>query len=319
MDLAERILAGDVRAAARLMRMLDDGDARAAAVMSALHPRTGRARIVGVTGSPGAGKSTLIDALIAAFRSAGRRVGVVAVDPTSPFTGGAILGDRVRMQRHATDPGVFIRSLATRGRLGGLSASTGEVVSVLDAMGYERVVVETVGVGQDEVEVVGQADVVVVVVSPGQGDEVQAHKAGVLEIADVLVVNKADVAGADRTARDLHLAVDLAAARARHPKVLRTVASTGDGVPDLVAEVERLLAEMDREGRAAEVARARAEAVVADMAAAAFAARIREVMASDPAVRDAIDRVHRREAAPRDAADLLAGRVVAAVTNGGGP
>jgi GTPase len=207
--LAERVLSGDVRAAARLMRDLDDRLPEAEATLRALFPRTGRAYVVGLTGAPGAGKSTLTDRLIASYRAAGKTVGVVAIDPTSPFSGGAILGDRIRMQDHALDPGVFIRSLATRGHLGGLSRSTSDVVQVLDAMGKDVVIVETVGVGQDEIEVATFAHTVVVVAVPGLGDDVQAIKAGVLEIADVFAVNKADREGADRTVRDLQMMLEL--------------------------------------------------------------------------------------------------------------
>ncbi len=203
MTLVERVLAGDVRTAARLMRDLDDRTPEALAAVKALFPHTGRAYLVGVTGNPGAGKSTVVDALIAHYRGLGEKVGVVAVDPTSPLSGGAILGDRIRMQRHALDDGVFIKSLATRGHLGGLSRSTFDVAHVLDAMGYERILIETVGVGQDEVEVMKAAHTTVVVSVPGLGDDIQAIKSGLLEVADVLVVNKADREGADRTERDL--------------------------------------------------------------------------------------------------------------------
>jgi len=202
-SIADRVLKGDVRAAARLMRDLDDALPSARAALQALFGRTGRAYVVGLTGAPGAGKSSLTDRLVAHHRAAGRTVGVVAVDPTSPYTGGAILGDRIRMQDHALDPGVFIRSMATRGNLGGLSRATADVVSVMDAMGKDVVLVETVGVGQDEIEIAALAHTVVVVAVPGLGDDVQAIKAGVLEIADVFAVNKADREGADRTARDL--------------------------------------------------------------------------------------------------------------------
>src|SRR5512133_3400467 len=207
--IAQRVLDGDVRAAARLMRDLDDGLPSATESLRALFPRTGRAYVIGLTGSPGAGKSSLTDRLVAHYRAAGKTVGVVAVDPTSPFTGGAILGDRIRMQDHALDPGVFIRSMATRGNLGGLSRATAGVVAVMDAMGKDVVVVETVGVGQDEIEVAALAHTVVVVAVPGLGDDVQAIKAGVLEIADVFAVNKADRDGADRTVRDLQTMLEL--------------------------------------------------------------------------------------------------------------
>ena len=229
----QRVLAGDVRAAGRLMRDLDDGAPSAIATLRALHPHTGRARVVGITGNPGSGKSTLVSALVKHLRQAGLRVGIVAIDPTSPFSGGAILGDRVRMMEHATDPGVFIRSLATRGHLGGLSRSTADVVSVLDAMGFDVVLIETVGVGQDEVDIVRAANTVVVVMVPGLGDEVQAIKAGLLEVADVFAINKSDRPGADHTARDLEMTVHGATEGAWRPPVVRTIAVSGEGVPAL--------------------------------------------------------------------------------------
>jgi LAO/AO transport system kinase len=283
----ERVLAGDVRAAARLMRDLDDRLPEAEATLRALFPRTGRAYVVGLTGSPGSGKSSLTDRLIGHYRRAGKTVGVVAIDPTSPFTGGAILGDRIRMQDHALDPGVFIRSLATRGHLGGLSRSTAEVVQVLDAMGKDVVIVETVGVGQDEIEVASLAHTVVVVAVPGLGDDVQAIKAGVLEIADVFAVNKADREGADRTVRDLQMMLELrrmvsappppdhdaahrplgvAAERAAvaagewEPPIVRTVAVKDEGIAELVGAVEAHRAHLETTGekRTREIARARA-------------------------------------------------------------
>jgi len=236
------ILAGDVRAAARLMRDVDDRRPDALAALQALFPHTGKAYVIGITGNPGAGKSTVVDALIAHYRAAGDKVGVVAVDPTSPFSGGAILGDRIRMQRHALDPGVFIRSLATRGYLGGLSRSTFDVASVLDAMGYQRVLIETVGVGQDEVDVMRAAHTTVVVTVPGLGDDIQAIKAGLLEVADVLVVNKADREGADRAERDLMHMLDLRTGERRDVTIVRTIATRGtaegSGIAELAAAVE---------------------------------------------------------------------------------
>src|SRR5881398_1279745 len=201
--LADRVLQGEVRAAARLMRLIDDAQPEAEAELRALFPKTGRAQLIGITGNPGAGKSTLVDRLIAHLRSLGKTVGVLAIDPSSPFTGGAILGDRIRMQDHALDAGVFIRSMATRGHLGGLAWATPQAVRVLDGAGFDVVLVETVGVGQSEVEVAGLADVTVVLLAPGMGDGVQAAKAGILEVGDVFVVNKADRDGADATVRDL--------------------------------------------------------------------------------------------------------------------
>ncbi|HEY6101133.1 MAG TPA: methylmalonyl Co-A mutase-associated GTPase MeaB, partial [Anaeromyxobacter sp.] len=242
---------GEVRAAARLMRSLDDRLPEAEAALRALFPRTGRAYVVGLTGSPGVGKSSLTDRLISQYRKAGKSVGVVAIDPTSPFSGGAILGDRIRMQDHALDPEVFIRSLATRGHLGGLSRSTSDVVQVLDAMGKDVVIVETVGVGQDEIEVATFAHTVVVVAVPGLGDDVQAIKAGVLEIADVFAVNKADREGADRTVRDLQMMLELRRTVAGRPPVTLqhdeahrfTVAKHASAPPHVRAEGQRVRAE----------------------------------------------------------------------------
>jgi LAO/AO transport system kinase len=285
-SLAERILAGDVRATARLMRDLDDRYGESEATLRALFPRTGRAWVIGITGSPGAGKSTLTDQLIGYHRKAGRTVGVIAVDPTSPFSGGAILGDRIRMQDHATDPGVFIRSLGTRGHLGGISRSTSELVQVLDAMGKDVILVETVGVGQDEIEIASLAHTVVVVAVPGMGDDVQAIKAGVLEIADLFCVNKADREGADRTVRDLQGMLEVrriiqappmdhdehhrpagAPPEAANqpdpgwePPIVRTVAVNGEGIADLGEAMQRHLGWLEASGekRVREVARARA-------------------------------------------------------------
>ena len=260
-----KILAGDVAEAARLIRDLDDRRPAALAAVKALFPHTGKAYVVGVTGNPGAGKSTLVDALIAHYRAAGETVGVIAIDPSSPFSGGALLGDRVRMQRHALDPGVFIRSLATRGHLGGLSRSTFEVAHVLDAMGFQRILIETVGVGQDEIDVMIAAHTTVVVSVPGLGDDIQAIKAGLLEIADVLAVNKADREGADRTAAELRRMLKLRAGRTHEVAVVPTVATrgtaTGSGVAELAAAIEahRTAAWTGPEAATRATARARAQ------------------------------------------------------------
>jgi LAO/AO transport system kinase len=265
-DIAERIVAGEVRAAARLMRDLDDGVPQAREVLKHLYPKSGRAHVIGITGSPGVGKSTLTDRLIQHLRAAGRTVGVVAVDPTSPFSGGAILGDRIRMQRHALDEGVFIRSLATRGHFGGLTASARAMVTVLDAMGKDVVLVETVGVGQDEVEIAGAADTTLVVTVPGLGDDIQALKAGLLEVADILVVNKADREGAERTFQDLLMMIDMRTAKAPGawlPKVFMTQAKEDQGVVELLGGVrehrEFLRGDGGQALKAARVARIRQE------------------------------------------------------------
>ena len=244
MALSDRVLAGDPRAIARAISLIEDESHDAAELVRAIFPKTGRAYLVGVTGAPGAGKSTLVDRMIAELRKQGTTIGIVAVDPTSPFSGGAILGDRVRMQAHAQDEGVFIRSMATRGHLGGLARATSEAALVLDASGRDIVIIETVGVGQDEVDIVRTADVSVVVIVPGTGDEVQALKAGIMEIADIFVVNKADREGADRTAASIEamLALETWPAGAWRPPILRTEATTGKGVPELLATIERFRA-----------------------------------------------------------------------------
>jgi LAO/AO transport system kinase len=239
-DLVAGVERGERRAVARLITLLESEDPRGHAALQALHPRLGRAHVVGVTGSPGTGKSTLTDQLIAHYRRQGQSVGVVAVDPSSPFTGGAILGDRIRMQQRSTDPQVFIRSMGTRGALGGLSHHTADAVRALDAAGKDVVLVETVGVGQGEVDVVRLADTVVVVLVPNLGDDVQAVKAGIMEIADLFVVNKADLAGADKVAAEVEGALSLAHGRTEWtPPILRTIAEKGEGVHAVAEAVER--------------------------------------------------------------------------------
>ncbi|MGH9276577.1 MAG: methylmalonyl Co-A mutase-associated GTPase MeaB [Acidimicrobiales bacterium] len=237
-----------MRATARLISRLEAGGDAERSVARAVFARTGRAWVVGVTGAPGTGKSSLVDRLVASRRAAGERVAVVAVDPSSPFSGGAILGDRVRMQEHATDPGVYVRSMASRGASGGLARATLGAVRVLDAAGWPLVVIETVGAGQVEVDVAGAADTTVVVVTPGWGDAVQADKAGVLEIADVLAVNKADRPGADEAVRDLEAMLDTSSSAWR-PPVVRTSATTGSGIPELMHAVEAHRAFLAEDGR----------------------------------------------------------------------
>ncbi len=238
-QLVTAALEGDRGSLARLISLVERGGEQARAIGRLTYPKGGRAYSVGLTGAPGSGKSTLTDRLIAELRAQGGQVGVLAVDPSSPFSGGAILGDRVRMQDHAVDPGVFIRSMATRGHMGGLALAVPEAIRVLDAAGMPMVLVETVGVGQVEIEVAGATDTTVVVVNPGWGDAVQANKAGLLEIADILVINKADRPGARETRRDLALMLELSTFGDWRPPIVETVASTGQGVAELWEELGR--------------------------------------------------------------------------------
>ena len=252
--LAEKILAGDVRALARAASWVENRRPEAEPLLRKLFPRTGRALILGVTGSPGAGKSTLCDQMTRALREAGKTVAIIAVDPTSPYTGGAILGDRIRMQQHHADPGVFIRSMATRGWLGGLAAATTEMTMLFDAAGFDVVLVETVGVGQDEVEIARLADVTMVVMVPGMGDDVQAIKAGIIEIADVFVINKADLPGAEKLERELKSYLSLShRPDGWTPKIVHTVASEGKGIAELVEAADEYHTRGASHARAAEI------------------------------------------------------------------
>jgi GTPase len=317
-ELAEAALRGDRRALARLLTAVENRTPIAEAAMRQLYPRAGQAHTVGITGPPGAGKSTLVAALIGELRRAGRPVAVIAVDPSSPITGGALLGDRVRMQSYAEDADVFIRSMAARGHAGGLSSTSGAAAALLDSVGFDTVLVETVGTGQSEVEVAAAADTTVVLEAPEMGDEVQAIKAGLLEVADIVVVNKADRPGAQRTAAQLRAMLVAAPAasgdgassparpRPKRPEVLLATATTGDGVPELLATLDRRRAAADDASRAAgRLARAEAQvwAIVGDRL------RARLLTQRDGAgTRDLLVAVAEHRVDPFSAADELIGR-----------
>src|SRR4026207_1467548 len=239
-DLVEEVLKGQPRAVARAITRIENHSDEAAGIMKAVFPHTGNATIIGITGAPGAGKSSLVDKLALYYKDSGDKVGIICIDPSSPFSGGAILGDRIRMQTLGLDPGVFIRSMATRGNLGGLSRATVDAVAILDAAGYVKIIVETVGVGQDEVEIVKAAEVSVVVLVPGMGDDIQAIKAGIMEIGDVFVINKADRDGVYATEKELESLLSLASrSDGWDPPIVKTVATESRGIDDLAAAIER--------------------------------------------------------------------------------
>ena len=306
--LSDRVLSGDARAVARAISLIEDEAAAGAELVRRIFPRTGHAYLIGVTGPPGAGKSTLVDRMTAELRRAGQTVGVVCVDPTSPYTGGAILGDRVRMQAHASDAGVFIRSMATRGHLGGLARETGEVAMVLDASGKDVVIIETVGVGQDEVDIVRTADVSVVTIVPGTGDEVQALKAGIMEIADVFVVNKADRDGADRTVTSIEamLSLHTFAAGDWRPPIVKTEATTGRGVPELLATIDRFRAHTAAEQGSRR--RARAEWRLRELLGHRFLKHVESRVLAPGEFAALLDRIAARETDPYTVVDALFAR-----------
>ena len=302
-DLVERVLRRDVRAAGRLMRLVDDDMDQARAHLARLFPHTGQAFIVGVTGNPGAGKSTLVNQMIHEVRGRGLSVGCIAVDPTSPFSGGAILGDRIRMQAHSLDPDVYIRSVATRGNLGGISRSTPAIVQVMDAMGYELILVETVGVGQDEVDIVRLADTSVVVTVPGLGDEVQASKAGIMEIADIFVINKADRDGAKRLRRELRTMTGLVEAGPDDwtPPIVETVATQNQGTPELWDQIFAHRSWLKAHGQAKTRERERLNHYVQLLALGRFSAHLKALFAA-PEWEQKLDEVQARVSTPYDLA-----------------
>ncbi|GID94778.1 transporter [Amorphoplanes digitatis] len=304
--LVSRAREGDPRSVARLISLVENGDPKLPEVAAALAPYSGRAQVVGLTGSPGVGKSTTTNELVRALRKAGVRVGVLAVDPSSPFTGGAILGDRIRMQDHTTDPGVYIRSMSSRGHLGGLAAATPQAVRVLEGAGCDVVLVETVGVGQAEVEIASLADTTLVLLAPGMGDAIQAVKAGILEIADVFVVNKADRPGADATYRDIQGMLSLGERGPGdwRPQVVRAVAVKGEGVDDVVDAIGKHRAWLESSDRLRDRREARAAAEVEAIALGTLRARLGSLR-EGTALSDLAARVAAGELDPYAAADDL--------------
>lgn len=314
-ELVERVLAGDRRALARVLSQVENGTEEGLEALRRLSAQAGRAQLVGVTGGAGCGKSTLVTALAKEFRRRGRSVGIVAVDPTSPFTQGALLGDRIRMQELTRDPGVFVRSMATRGALGGLAPTTLEVATVLDASGFDVVLIETVGAGQDEVEVAAAAETTVVLSTPGTGDGVQAMKAGVLEVADILVVNKADLPSAEHLATYLQALLEMGPPRGWQVPVLRTVATTGEGVEELVSALDQHRQYLVESGRLEEERLAHAKHQILGILREDLVRRVLRRAGGDRRLDQLASRVVARELDARSAARELIQELDRAATN----
>ncbi|MBW6464159.1 MAG: methylmalonyl Co-A mutase-associated GTPase MeaB [Firmicutes bacterium] len=307
--LVKDLLAGNRRAAARLITLIENDDEEKRSLLKEIYPHTGKAFIIGITGAPGAGKSSLVDRLLQQIRAEGLTAGIIAVDPTSPFSGGAILGDRIRMQDHALDAGVFIRSMGTRGSLGGLSRSTREAIQVLDAFGKDIVIVETVGVGQSEVDIVKTADSTVVILTPAGGDSVQTIKAGIMEIADVFVINKADLPGAERTATEINMMLDMNGEKPWRPPVLPTVSIKGDGVDKLWEALQEHRTFLEDSGKLLDVRRQRVRRELTEQVEYLVKTRIWDEVRDTIELDSLVEKISKRQQDPYSAAGELLAKI----------
>ncbi|MHC1566300.1 MAG: methylmalonyl Co-A mutase-associated GTPase MeaB [Candidatus Syntropharchaeia archaeon] len=306
MEIVERLLNGDRRAAAKLITLVENNASEIKEIMNFLYPHTGHAYIIGITGAPGSGKSTLVDRLTVELRKKDKTVGIIAIDPTSPFTGGALLGDRIRMQERSTDKGVFIRSMGTRGSLGGLAKATNDVVSILDAFGKDYIIVETVGAGQSEVDIVNLAHTSIVVLVPGMGDEIQAIKAGILEIGDIFVINKADREGVEKTVMEIEMMLDLSEKKEGwKPPVLKTVATTNEGVPELLDAIEKHRRYLESTDAIEKKRWERGEAKVMEILKEEITNHLTEKIKEDGKFEELIKKVVSREMDPYSAAEEI--------------
>lgn len=307
MDLAQELIKGNHRAIARAISLAENNRSAAQEMMKKIFPSTGKSLVVGVTGPPGSGKSTLVDQMVVHLRKNGKKIGIIAIDPSSPFTGGAILGDRIRMMRHSTDPEVFIRSMAARGHLGGLAKATGEAITILEAAGKDFILVETVGVGQDEVEVVKLADIVLVILIPGAGDEIQAFKAGIMEIADIFVINKADSPDAGKTERQIKAMLDLGFEGDTMPPIVKTVATEGEGVEPLINEIDKLVGSKSQEFKDS-----RKKRLISWMLRDIISEKIYQAVSQnipESEFESLVERIFKREIDPYTVADEIVGRL----------
>ena len=301
MNIVKEVLKGSPKAMARAISLIEDRDDRAQEILKGIFPYSGKSIIIGITGAPGSGKSTLVDQIVNVFKEKQKKIGIIAVDPTSPFSGGAILGDRIRMMRHTTDKDVFIRSMATRGQLGGLSKASSEAITVLEAGGKDVILVETVGVGQDEVEVVKLADLILVILTPGAGDDIQVFKAGIMEIADIFVLNKADSPETERTERHLKAMLDLGLNKEGIPPIVKTVATTGENISSLVEQIESISS-----GQKEKIRTARKKRLILWMLKDIIREKIYQLInrgIKEADLEDYVDQIYKRETDPYTIAD----------------